>query len=120
MLRCSLGSMPCLALQAPPVLLTCRGCLPARFYLRNRMRGLLPQLLSFLRHALPCLAAISPVPQALLGGISNVLEALRAEGVPAAAVRAVACACLRFVDGELLNALLLRRDCCSVSAAKVG
>ncbi len=26
----------------------------------------------------------------------------------------------RYIDGELLNALLLRRDCCSVSAAKVG
>lgn len=25
-----------------------------------------------------------------------------------------------YVDAELLNALLLRRDCCSVSAAKVG
>lgn len=33
--------------------------------------------------------------QALLGGVSNVLEALRAEGVPAPAVRAVAWACLR-------------------------
>ena len=25
-----------------------------------------------------------------------------------------------YIDAELLNALLLRRDCCSVSAAKVG
>ncbi|KAI7836877.1 hypothetical protein COHA_009277 [Chlorella ohadii] len=62
-------------------------------------------------------AAQSPW-RALLGGVSNVLEALRAEGVPAPAVRAVAWACLRFIDAELLNALLLRRDCCSVSAAK--
>jgi hypothetical protein len=68
----------------------------------------------------PPITPVPPVPQALVGGISNVLEALRAEGVPAPAVRAVAWACLRFIDGELLNALLLRRDCCSVSAAKVG
>lgn len=126
--------------------------------------------------------------QALLGGVGNVLEVLRAEGVPAPTVRGVAWACLRcvpghgswllerasdccmgsaplssdhpglhrasqpcsarvlpyylvvrrtgnkskmsknsrrarpcrYIDGELLNALLLRRDCCSVSAAKVG
>ncbi|KAI3425379.1 hypothetical protein D9Q98_009143 [Chlorella vulgaris] len=56
--------------------------------------------------------------QALLGSVSNVLDTLRVEGVPAPAVRAVAWACLRYIDGELLNALLLRRDCCSVSAAK--
>jgi myosin-5 len=62
-------------------------------------------------------AAQSPW-RALLGGVSNVLESLRAEGVPAPAVRAVAWACLRYIDAELLNALLLRRDCCSVSAAK--
>ncbi|KAL4419268.1 hypothetical protein ABPG77_004826 [Micractinium sp. CCAP 211/92] len=56
--------------------------------------------------------------RALLGGVGNVLEVLRAEGVPAPTVRGVAWACLRYIDGELLNALLLRRDCCSVSAAK--
>jgi len=56
--------------------------------------------------------------RALLGGIANVVEALRSAGVPAAAVRAVTWATLRYIDGELLNALLLRRDCCSVSAAK--
>eukprot|EP00887_Chlorella_sp_A99_P002927 scaffold24.g2927.t1 len=39
-------------------------------------------------------------------------------GVPPPAVRAVCWACLRYLDGQLLNALLLRRDCCSVSAAK--
>jgi myosin-5 len=56
--------------------------------------------------------------RALLGGVADVVERLRAGGVPAPAVRAVAWATLRYVDGELLNALLLRRDCCSVSAAK--
>jgi len=56
--------------------------------------------------------------RALLGGIANVVEVLRTQGVPAAAVRAVVWATLRYIDGELLNALLLRRDCCSVSAAK--
>jgi len=54
----------------------------------------------------------------VLGGIANVVETLRAAGVPAPAVRAVTFATLRYIDGELLNALLLRRDCCSVSAAK--
>jgi myosin-5 len=56
--------------------------------------------------------------RALLGGIANVVEVLRTQGVPAAAIRAVVWATLRYIDGELLNALLLRRDCCSVSAAK--
>lgn len=51
--------------------------------------------------------------------MSNILEVLGSEGVPAPALRAVAWAMLRYIDAELLNALLLRRDCCSVSAAKV-
>jgi len=54
----------------------------------------------------------------LLGGLSNVLEALRGEGAPPPACRAVVHAALRSVDAELLNALMLRRDCCSISAAK--
>ena len=57
--------------------------------------------------------------QGLLGGLSNVLETLRGEGVPPPACRAVVHAALRFVDAELLNALMLRRDCCSISAIKV-
>ena len=51
--------------------------------------------------------------------MSNILEILGDEGVPAPALRAVTWAMLRYIDAELLNALLLRRDCCSVSAAKV-
>lgn len=46
--------------------------------------------LRLLRHALL---------QALLGGVGNVLEVLRAEGVPAPTVRGVAWACLRWVPG---------------------
>ena len=57
--------------------------------------------------------------QGLLGGLSNVLETLRGEGVPPPACRAVVHAALRYVDAELLNALMLRRDCCSISAIKV-
>ncbi len=68
----------------------------------------------------PPLPGPTPWPQALLGGITNVMETLKNEGVPSPAIRAVAGAALRYVDGELLNALLMRRDCCSVSAAKVG
>lgn len=56
--------------------------------------------------------------KSLLGGMSNILEILSGEGVPAPALRAVSWAMLRYIDAELLNALLLRRDCCSVSAAK--
>ena len=56
--------------------------------------------------------------QGLLGGLSNVLECLRGEGAPPPAVRAVVTAALRYVDAELLNALVLRRDCCSISAIK--
>ncbi|BDA45618.1 Myosin-17 [Coccomyxa sp. Obi] len=54
----------------------------------------------------------------LLGGLSNVLETLRGEGAPPPACRAVVHAALRYVDAELLNALMLRRDACSVSAVK--
>ena len=56
--------------------------------------------------------------QALLGGYSNVLEALRSEGVPPPACRAVMFGALRYLDAELLNALMLRRDCCSTSAVR--
>ena len=56
--------------------------------------------------------------RALLGGIANIVEVLRSQSVPPAAIRAVVWATLRYIDCELLNALLLRRDCCSVSAAK--
>ena len=56
--------------------------------------------------------------QGLLGGLSNVLETLRGEGAPPPACRAVVHAALRYVDAELLNALMLRRDACSTSAVK--
>ena len=56
--------------------------------------------------------------QGLLGGLSNVLETLRGEGAPPPACRAVVYAALRYLDAELLNALMLRRDCCSISAIK--
>ena len=54
----------------------------------------------------------------LLGGLSNVLETLRGEGAPPPACRSVVTAALRALDAHLLNALLLRRDCCSTSAVK--
>ncbi len=54
----------------------------------------------------------------MLGGLSNVLETLRGEGAPPPACRAVVHAALRYVDAELLNALMLRRDACSISAVK--
>jgi len=47
-----------------------------------------------------------------------VLEALRSEGVPPPACRAVMYGALRYLDAELLNALMLRRDCCSTSAVR--
>ena len=46
------------------------------------------------------------------------VESLRGEGAPPPAVRAVVHAALHYVDAELLNALVLRRDCCSISAIK--
>eukprot|EP00208_Stichococcus_sp_RCC1054_P002079 CAMPEP_0206143610 /NCGR_PEP_ID=MMETSP1473-20131121/21153_1 /ASSEMBLY_ACC=CAM_ASM_001109 /TAXON_ID=1461547 /ORGANISM="Stichococcus sp, Strain RCC1054" /LENGTH=1690 /DNA_ID=CAMNT_0053539093 /DNA_START=726 /DNA_END=5798 /DNA_ORIENTATION=+ len=54
----------------------------------------------------------------LLGGLSNVIEVMRGEGAPPTAVRAVVAGGLCYLDAELLNALVLRRDCCSVSAVK--
>ncbi len=59
-----------------------------------------------------------PLLQGLLGGLSNVLETLRGEGAPPPACRAVVHASLRYIDAELLNALMLRRDACSISAVK--
>ena len=56
--------------------------------------------------------------RALLGSIANVIETLKSENIPSSAVKAIAWAILHFIDGELLNSLLLRRDYCSVSAAK--
>ena len=46
------------------------------------------------------------------------LEAMRTEGVPPPACRAVMFGALRYLNAELLNALVLRRDCCSTSAVK--
>lgn len=43
---------------------------------------------------------------------------MRGEGAPPTAVRAVVAGGLCYLDAELLNALVLRRDCCSVSAVK--
>lgn len=56
--------------------------------------------------------------QELLGGLSNVIEIMRGEGAPPTAVRAVVAGALTYIDAELVNALVLRRDCCSVSAVK--
>jgi len=47
-----------------------------------------------------------------------VIEVMRGEGAPPTAVRAVVAGALCYLDAELLNALVLRRDCCSVSAVK--
>ncbi len=55
----------------------------------------------------------------LLGALSNLIENLRGEGTPASAVRAVVHATLSYINAELFNALLLRRDCCSISSVKV-
>ena len=46
------------------------------------------------------------------------LEAMRTEGVPPPACQAVIFGALRYLNAELLNALVLRRDCCSTSAVK--
>lgn len=39
---------------------------------------------------------------------AQALETLRREGLPSPGVRSLAWACLRYLDGALLNALLLR------------
>lgn len=62
--------------------------------------------------------AAGPHWRSILNCMSTIVEVLKEQGVPAPAVRAVVWATLRYIDGELLNALLLRRDCCSVSAAR--
>lgn len=57
--------------------------------------------------------------QGLLGGFSNLIEVMRGEGSPPSAVRAVVHGALCQLDAELLNQLLVRRDCCSLSAVKI-
>ena len=72
------------------------------------------------RDATPTLDALMTSPwKGLLGSLSNLIESLRGEGTPAAAVRAVVHATLSYINAELFNALLLRRDCCSISSVKV-
>ena len=62
----------------------------------------------------------SAVPlQGLLGGFSNLVEVMRGEGSPPTAVRAVVFGALCQLDAELLNQLLVRRDCCTMSAIKI-
>lgn len=63
-------------------------------------------------------ASLSFLDAGPAGGLSNVLETLKGEGGPPPACRAVVCAALHYLDAELLNALMLRRDCCSTSAVK--
>ena len=64
--------------------------------------------------ATPCRAL-----QGLLGGFSNLVEVMRGEGSPPTAVRAVVFGALCQLDAELLNQLLVRRDCCTMSAIKI-
>lgn len=58
------------------------------------------------------------VAQVLLGSMSNLVETLRCEGAPPPLVKALISAALRYVDAELTNALMLRRDCCSTQSIK--
>ena len=44
---------------------------------------------------------------------------MRGEGSPPTAVRAVVFGALCQLDAELLNQLLVRRDCCTMSAIKI-
>ncbi len=62
---------------------------------------------------------LSPFVQGLLGGFSNLVEVMRGEGSPPTAVRAVVFGALCQLDAELLNQLLVRRDCCTMSAIKI-
>ncbi len=55
----------------------------------------------------------------MLGGFSNLVEVMRGEGSPPTAVRAVVFGALCQLDAELLNQLLVRRDCCTMSAIKI-
>jgi hypothetical protein len=56
--------------------------------------------------------------RALVTGLIEVASTLTASSLPTPAVRAVMFAALRYIDGELFNALLMRRELCSVSAAR--
>lgn len=56
--------------------------------------------------------------RALVTGLVDIASTLTAASLPPPAVRAVMFAALRYIDGELFNALLMRRELCSVSAAR--
>lgn len=56
--------------------------------------------------------------KAIVGGLTNLTMTLKDNHLPMPAIRAVVWATLRYIDGELLNGILLRRDYCSVSTAK--
>lgn len=54
----------------------------------------------------------------IIGSIENISLLLQENSTPVPAVRALVWASLRYIDGRLLNELLMRRPCCSVSSAK--
>lgn len=54
----------------------------------------------------------------LTGSLTNLVSALKREGLPAPAVKAITLALLGYIDGQVLNSLMLRRDCCSTSSVK--
>ena len=54
----------------------------------------------------------------IIGTLTNLAVILDQQNVPNALSKAIIWAAMRFVDGTILNGLLLRRDLCSVSSAK--
>jgi myosin-5 len=54
----------------------------------------------------------------LIGSLSNLAVTLQEENLPLPLAKAVVWATMRYIDGSLVNGILLRRDLCSVSSAK--
>ena len=54
----------------------------------------------------------------MIGSLSNLAVTLQEENLPVPLAKAVIWATMRYIDGSLVNGILLRRDLCSVSSAK--
>lgn len=56
--------------------------------------------------------------KSIIGSLTNLSLALQEDKLPMPLVKSVLWATMRYIDGSILNGILMRRDLCSVSSAK--
>lgn len=54
----------------------------------------------------------------IIGSLTNLAITLREEKMPTPLIKSAVWATMRYIDGSILNGILMRRDLCSVSSAK--